>query len=210
MRHEPLFPISTLPRAPARTGKRRPILPAATGRRRNRSLLPLTNDGPSPSSATHVTDRERRSAALPQPPPASAHSNHISVRRRSGFLHVAVSKAPTSQPSVRDQSVMWALQIQPMYDSLSFCQGLEPRIGRRKFRGGRGGVKGAVLWRSSRPLTPSRPLRQSTWEQSSDVFSELCSISENRLAWLNDLSSHVDESLSMATVQVPPTMYSVR
>jgi hypothetical protein len=113
VRHEPLFPISTLPRAPARTGKRRPILLAATGRRRNRSLLPLTNDAPSPSSATHATDRERRSAALPQPPAPSAHSNHISVRRRSGFLHVAVSKAPTSQPSVRDQSVMWALQIQP-------------------------------------------------------------------------------------------------
>ena len=52
-------------------------------------------------------------AALPQSPAPSAHSNHISVRRRSGFLHVAVSKAPTPQTSVRDQFVMWALQIQP-------------------------------------------------------------------------------------------------
>jgi hypothetical protein len=129
VRHEPLFPISTLPRAPARTGKHRPILPAATGPRRNRSLLPLTNDGPSPSSATHPTDRERRSPALPQPPAASAHSNHISVRRRSGFLHVAVSKAPTPQPSVRDQFVMWALQIQLKDISALICDGQGNSVG---------------------------------------------------------------------------------
>ena len=113
MRHELLFPITTLPRATARPGKRRPILLASNWPPPKPSLLPLTNNGPFPSSATHVADGERNSAALPQPPAASAHSNHISVRRRSGFLHVAVSKAPTSQPSVRDQFVMWALQIQP-------------------------------------------------------------------------------------------------
>src|SRR6185437_16833119 len=63
-------------------------------------------------------------------------------------------------------------------------------------RCGREGVKGAVFWRSSRPLTPSRPLRESTWERSSDVFSELRSLFGKRLALLNDPSSHVDSITS--------------
>jgi hypothetical protein len=43
----------------------------------------------------------------------SAHSNCISVRRRSGFLQVAVSQVPTSATIGVPQSAMWALQIQP-------------------------------------------------------------------------------------------------
>jgi energy-coupling factor transporter ATP-binding protein EcfA2 len=46
-------------------------------------------------------------------------------------------------------------------------------------RCGRDGVKGAVLWRSSRPLTPSRPLPPLAWVRISDVLSEIRTIAGN-------------------------------
>ncbi len=57
----------------------------------------------------------------------------------------------------------------PVYDSVSSCQ-LKTR---RASGGGRDGVKGAVLWRSSRPLTPSRPLPPSSSVRIADVLSEI-------------------------------------
>jgi hypothetical protein len=71
------------------------------------------------------------------------HSNYISLRRPRAFLQVAVSKAPISDlRAAIHQYLARALQIQPMYDSLSFCQGLEPRIGRTKIPGWSGWGQG--------------------------------------------------------------------
>jgi hypothetical protein len=67
---------------------------------------------------------------VPHPLAASAHSNYISVRRRSGFLHVAVSKAPSLQCRGESKSVIWALQIRPKDISVPKCiDGLSGAVG---------------------------------------------------------------------------------
>ena len=93
--HEPLSSISTTLRAPARTGKRCATWPAATPCGWNCSSAPTKNASSRPPPAPRVREKRTRRGLLPPPLAASAHSNYISARRRSSFLHVAVSKAPT-------------------------------------------------------------------------------------------------------------------
>jgi len=78
-------------------------------------------------------------------------------------------------------------------------------------RGGRGDVKGAVLWRSSRSLTSPRPLQQLILEQSSDVLSELCSILE-KISFIGETTQTrmlIFNHLRWFP-EVPSTMYSAR
>ena len=111
--HELLSCISTTLRATTRTGKRCAIWPPATPCGGNCSSAPTKNGSSRPPPAPRVTEKRTRSGLVPHPLAASAHSNYISVRRRSGFLHVAVSKAPSLQCRGASKSLVWALQIRP-------------------------------------------------------------------------------------------------
>ena len=113
VQHESVLTISTLRRSSVRTGKSR-LISACNGFPPPSSLLAqpcrvrlrsISAAEPLRSGARQRRCRNRRRS--------SEHSNYISVRRRTGFLQVAVSEVPTSATIGAPQSVLWALQIQP-------------------------------------------------------------------------------------------------
>jgi len=86
----------------------------------------------------------------------------------------------------------------PMYDRVGLCQARFFNLCAETPCGVRDGVKGAVLWRSSGPLTPSRPLPQSNLERRSEFFSELRSIPEKiGLSALTTQARVLNQSFSM-------------
>ena len=101
--HEPVLPISTLRRSSVRTGKSRLISGCKEFLPPSSLLAPPCRTQLRPIISAEPLNEGSRQSRFRDRPRSSAHSNYISVRRRSGFLQVDVSEAPpiTEQPPRR-------------------------------------------------------------------------------------------------------------